>query len=57
MMTKRAADGVQGCIDLNGGIAANAGAQGSFFGLFDASKTIPIFSKKFQLFQVSFKTK
>jgi hypothetical protein len=41
---------VQGCVDAKAGVSVNAGAQGSLFGLFDDSKTVPIFSKNFELF-------
>jgi hypothetical protein len=42
--------GVQGCVDAKTGIAANVGVQGDLFGLFDASKTVPLFTKNFDLF-------
>lgn len=41
-----------GCIDLVGSVAANAGADASFFDLFSADTTVPIFSEEFELFKV-----
>ncbi|KAF9069976.1 hypothetical protein BDP27DRAFT_1420414 [Rhodocollybia butyracea] len=48
--------GVQfsGCIEIDTGIAANVGAEGSFFKLFDASTQVPLFNKEFVLFQKCF---
>lgn len=43
---------VNGCVDLQGGLAANAGADGSFLDLFNDSTMVPIFDENFQLFQV-----
>lgn len=42
-----------GCVDLKGGFSANAGAQGTFFDIFNENTQIPIVSKEFELFQVS----
>ena len=50
---KSASAGVEGCVDLKGGFSANVGAQGSLLDLFNADTQIPIFSKEFELFQVS----
>lgn len=41
-----------GCVDLQGGLDVNAGADASFFSFFDKSTKISLFSKKFQLFKV-----
>ncbi|KIK63273.1 hypothetical protein GYMLUDRAFT_40982 [Collybiopsis luxurians FD-317 M1] len=48
--------GVQfgGCVEIDTGLSVNAGAQGSFFGLFDASTQVPLFSKEFVLFKKCF---
>ncbi|KAL0065903.1 hypothetical protein AAF712_007026 [Marasmius tenuissimus] len=42
---------VNGCIDVGSGFDVNAGADASFFGLFDKSTKVNLFSKKFQLFK------
>lgn len=44
--------GVDGCATVAGGIGVNAGADAGFFGLFDASTSVPIFSKDFEIFKV-----
>lgn len=44
---------VEGCVDLKGGFSVNAGAQGSFFDIFNDKTQVSIFSKEFELFQVS----
>ncbi|KAF7297644.1 hypothetical protein MKEN_01387500 [Mycena kentingensis (nom. inval.)] len=41
---------VKGCIDVGAELAVNAGADASFFGLFDPSTSINLFDKKFNLF-------
>lgn len=48
--------GVQfsGCIEIDTGLAANVGAEGTFFKLFDASTQVPLFNKEFVLFQKCF---
>lgn len=46
---------INGCVDLKSGISINAGAQGSFFDLFDDDTQVPIVSKDFDLFQVRIK--
>ncbi|KAJ3991125.1 hypothetical protein F5050DRAFT_1581939 [Lentinula boryana] len=43
-----------GCVEIDTGLAVNAGADGKFFDLFDASTQIPLFSKEFVLFKVRF---
>jgi hypothetical protein len=42
-----------GCVDITGEVAANAGADAKFFSLFDAGTKVPIFDKQFDLFKVS----
>ncbi|KAL0065776.1 hypothetical protein AAF712_007264 [Marasmius tenuissimus] len=42
---------VNGCIDVGSGFDVNAGADASFFGLFDKSTKVNLFTKKFQLFK------
>ncbi|KIK64055.1 hypothetical protein GYMLUDRAFT_71501 [Collybiopsis luxurians FD-317 M1] len=48
--------GVQfgGCVEIDTGLSVNAGAQGTFFDLFDASTQVPLFSKEFVLFKKCF---
>jgi hypothetical protein len=55
--TKRAVEksaSVDGCVDMQAGFSVNAGAQGSFFGLFDPSTKITLFNKQFELFKKCF---
>ncbi|KAF8988454.1 hypothetical protein BDQ17DRAFT_1257650 [Cyathus striatus] len=40
------------CFDVTAGLSVNVGATASFFGLFDPSTTLTVFSKQFDLFQV-----
>jgi hypothetical protein len=47
---------VNGCVGVDLGIDAKIGAEGSFFGLFDANKDFSLFSKDFKLFKVWFNT-
>ncbi|KAJ6546622.1 hypothetical protein B0H10DRAFT_2447526 [Mycena sp. CBHHK59/15] len=42
---------VNGCIDIGAGLDVNAGASASFFGLFDPSTKVNLFTKKFDLFK------
>jgi hypothetical protein len=41
-----------GCLEMDAGLVANVGADADFFGLFNPSKTIPLFQKQFSLFKV-----
>ncbi|KAJ7580284.1 hypothetical protein C8J56DRAFT_279200 [Mycena floridula] len=50
----RRAGAVSGCIDLGADFAVNAGADASFFGLFDKSTSITLFEKEFDLFKQCF---
>ncbi|KAJ7112058.1 hypothetical protein C8R43DRAFT_818845, partial [Mycena crocata] len=43
-----------GCVDVNGGIDVDAGITGDFFGLFDGSKSVNLFSKKFKILEKCF---
>jgi hypothetical protein len=43
---------INACVDIQAGVAANVGAEGSFFGLFDGQKQVSIFSKNFDLYKV-----
>ncbi|TDL13688.1 hypothetical protein BD410DRAFT_846704 [Rickenella mellea] len=52
--TKSAGASVNGCVDITGGVAANAGAQGSFFDLFNDQTVVPIFSQNLDIFQKCF---
>jgi hypothetical protein len=45
---------VDGCIDIGAGFDVNAGAEGSFFSIFNAQTQVTLFSKKFDLFKVLF---
>ncbi|KAJ3912589.1 hypothetical protein F5877DRAFT_53831 [Lentinula edodes] len=42
-----------GCVEIDTGLAVNAGADAKFFDLFDASTQVPLFSKEFVLFKVN----
>ena len=44
---------VIGCVELDGAVSINAGAEGAFFSLFNDSTQVPIASTDLQLFQVS----
>jgi len=46
--------GVNGCISANTELNINAGADGSFFDIFDASTTVPLFDKSSELFSKCF---
>lgn len=41
-----------GCIEVGAGLDVNAGADADFFGLFNPSTKVNLFSKKFQIFKV-----
>ncbi|KAJ7023264.1 hypothetical protein C8F04DRAFT_1134894 [Mycena alexandri] len=43
-----------GCVQVNGNIAVNAGATGKFFGLFDKTASVSLFTKNFQIFKKCF---
>jgi len=43
-----------GCVDVSAGLDVNAGADASFFGLFDAQTKVNLFTKKFDLFKKCF---
>jgi len=43
---------VGGCFEIDSEFSVNAGAEGSFFDLFDENTKVPLFDKKFQLFKV-----
>ncbi|KAJ7479731.1 hypothetical protein FB451DRAFT_1086295 [Mycena latifolia] len=43
-----------GCVQVQGGIDVNAGAQGEFFHLFDDLVSVLLFSKKFEIFKKCF---
>ncbi|KAF5370996.1 hypothetical protein D9615_010020 [Tricholomella constricta] len=45
---------VDGCVKANAALNVNAGADGSFFGLFDRSTKVPLFGKDFEVFQKCF---
>ncbi|KAK7457177.1 hypothetical protein VKT23_010476 [Stygiomarasmius scandens] len=42
---------VDGCVDVGAELDVNAGADSSFFGLFDKTTQVNLFSKKFELFK------
>ncbi|KAF9466288.1 hypothetical protein BDZ94DRAFT_1306284 [Collybia nuda] len=43
-----------GCIEIGAGLDVNAGADADFFGLFDPSTKVNLFTKKFQIFKKCF---
>ncbi|KAF8961154.1 hypothetical protein BDZ97DRAFT_1226986 [Flammula alnicola] len=43
-----------GCFEIDAGLDVNVGADGNFFGLFDASTKVALFSQKFELFKKCF---
>ena len=45
---------VGGCMDITAGLDVNIGADAKFFNIFDVNKQASLFSKDFQLFEVSF---
>lgn len=45
---------VNGCADVDAEFDVNAGADGSFFGVFNQSASVALFSKKINIFQVLF---
>ncbi|RDB30203.1 hypothetical protein Hypma_010439 [Hypsizygus marmoreus] len=45
---------VDGCVDADAGLNVHAGADGSFFGLFDKSTAVTLFSKQFDIYQKCF---
>ena len=45
---------VNGCADVGAGLDVNAGADGSFFGVFDQWASVALFSKKIDIFKVLF---
>ncbi|KAJ7929627.1 hypothetical protein B0H13DRAFT_1964126 [Mycena leptocephala] len=46
-----ASGSVNGCVDIGAGIDVNVGASADFFGLFDPSTKVNVFTKKFDLFK------
>lgn len=51
--TSASVDPFTGCVDVSSTLAVNAGADGAFLDLFDDSTSVSLFSKTFDLFQVS----
>ncbi|KAJ7719164.1 hypothetical protein B0H14DRAFT_3010221 [Mycena olivaceomarginata] len=49
-----ASGSVNGCIDVGAGLDVNAGASADFFGLFNPSTKVNLFTKKFDLFKKCF---
>ncbi|KAJ8519111.1 hypothetical protein ONZ45_g3930 [Pleurotus djamor] len=43
---------LDGCVEVTAGLNVNAGADGSFFKLFNTGTKVPLFSKKFEVFKV-----
>jgi len=54
--TSSSSSGLQfgGCVEIDVGLAVNAGAEGKFFDIFDDSTSVPLFNKEFVLFQKCF---
>ncbi|KAJ8693171.1 hypothetical protein PTI98_010412 [Pleurotus ostreatus] len=45
---------IEGCVDINAGLSVDAGVDANFFGLFDPTTKLNIFSKRFELFSKCF---
>ena len=45
---------VNGCASVSAGLDVNAGADASFFDLFDANKKVSLFKQDFDLFKVTY---
>lgn len=45
---------VGGCLDITAGLDVNIGADAKFFNIFDVNKQASLFSRDFELFEVSF---
>ncbi|KAG6867774.1 hypothetical protein C0993_011259 [Termitomyces sp. T159_Od127] len=43
-----------GCIKVDAGLSVNAGADGDFFGLFNANTKVPLFNHTFEILQTCF---
>ncbi|KAG6877409.1 hypothetical protein C0992_010015 [Termitomyces sp. T32_za158] len=43
-----------GCVKVDAGLNVNAGANGDFFGLFNANTKVPLFNKTFEILQECF---
>ncbi|KAJ7184968.1 hypothetical protein C8R46DRAFT_468925 [Mycena filopes] len=54
LATRETSTSFGGCVAVNGGIAVNAGATGDFFGLFDKTASVSLFTKNFQIFKKCF---
>lgn len=52
-VTTNAGASVDGCVGAAARLDVNAGAEGSFFGIFDKSTKVPLFGKEFPIFDVS----
>ncbi|KAG6856513.1 hypothetical protein H0H87_003601 [Tephrocybe sp. NHM501043] len=53
-VTKDASASFGGCFKVNAGLDVNAGADASFFGLFDKNTKVSLFSKKFEILKKCF---
>ncbi|RDB30165.1 hypothetical protein Hypma_012365 [Hypsizygus marmoreus] len=53
-VTSGASGGIDGCVKAGAALNVNAGAEGSFFGIFDKSTQVPLFGKEFEVFQKCF---
>ncbi|KAF5376725.1 hypothetical protein D9615_007807 [Tricholomella constricta] len=51
-ITGDASAGVNGCVTAGVGLDSNVGADATFFGLFDATTSVSLFEKDWELFQV-----
>jgi hypothetical protein len=51
-VTTSASASIDGCVNAGAALNVNAGADGSFFGLFDKSTQVNLFTKDFDVFQV-----
>ncbi|KAF4610324.1 hypothetical protein D9613_010280 [Agrocybe pediades] len=53
-LVKSASSSFGGCFEIDSALDVNAGADGSFFGLFDKNTKVNLFSKKFQVLKKCF---
>ncbi|KAF9563481.1 hypothetical protein CPC08DRAFT_705969 [Agrocybe pediades] len=53
-LVKSASSSFGGCFEIDSALDVNAGADGSFFGLFDKNTKVDLFSKKFQVLKKCF---
>lgn len=52
VVSKDGSASFEGCIEIQAGLSVDAGADASFFGIFDKNTKATLFSKDFELFKV-----